>query len=410
MSATLKERFDQIHDGRNMRCAIEGEIPVVHQARLEDYSEPGHLIKLVSYINSNATLDDEDLPKGTLHIYHPDAKVKPDALPNAFQYLVVTPIKDNENKPEGYKDTDFDNARVQQIIESHVAQYSDTAPSLHHRNVETNEDVERWAPELGQEHAFAGIYKKMLPNQRDAKYYIAVRAGAPKATQELKAAILNDPNDMTFGELVEDPRLAYVQLLARRNAKRIAAELAFQMGVKIDKDVDHHAYAPTRFMGKPYLAEPTRERDGIQQSISSIQSILYAGQPAVAVYHHVRPVTEARQRNYVTSNPYNGITVFNMDNQPLGFAVPATTGLKTLPEHANLGTQIARRHRGMLFEPATPNQQYLKELGEEVHYAVDDEFLRGMHQVGWKQDKLNCMFQLVPVVVKVANVEKKRTH
>lgn len=413
---TLEERFAQIHDGRNMRRqggeddaqeVQTTKIPLVHQAKLEDYPQEGHLLKIYSYINSNAEQVEEDVAPGTLHVYSPDAKVTLDAIPNTFSYLVVAPIKDVASKPEGYRDADFETQAVKDALQKYAPQYSENGPSLYHRNVETNYDADRWTPELGQENAFAGIYKKLLPNQRDAKYYIVVQAGAPKACAELKEQLVGA--NMTFGELVEDPRLAYVQLLARRNAKRIAAEIAFQIGVSIDHSEDAHAYRPTKFMANPSVAEPTKERDGVQQSISSVQSMLYAGRPAVGVFHFTRPTAEARTRNYVTSSPYNGITVFNMQNQPLGLAVPTNTGIKTDPSKvSSWGDNIEKRHRGILFEPAHADQKYLKELAKDVYHEVDDEFLRGKRQMGWQQERLNCMFQLVPVVVKVANVEKKR--
>jgi hypothetical protein len=417
---SIEEKFALIHDSRNIRkqesedgvekIESQTKVPMAFQTRMEDYPKKGDLIKIVSYINSNPSLEEEDVPKGTLHLYSPDAKVTPDSIPSSFQYLVVQPIKDIASKPEGYKDSDFDTKEVKDVIDKHVKQYSDCPPSLHFRNVESNDDIKRWIPELGQENAYAGIYKKILPNQRDAKYYIVVQAGAPQACAELKESILNDNNDMTFGELVEDPRLAYVQLLARRNAKRIAGELAFQLKLKIDKDTDHYAYAPTKFMAKPMVAEPVKERDGIQQSVSSIQTMIVAGKSVVGVFHHARPVAEVRKRNYVTSSPYNGITVFNMKEKPLGMAVPVNTGIKTPVEKVDISNEndIARRHCGVIFEPKDESQKYLKELSQEVHHEIDDQFLRGMRQVGWEQHGLGKMFQLIPVVVKVSNVEKKR--
>ena len=69
---TTEQRFKSIHDDRNIRQTEENEniaVPVVFQTRMEDYPEDGHLLQIVSYINSNPSLEEEDVPKGTLHIY-----------------------------------------------------------------------------------------------------------------------------------------------------------------------------------------------------------------------------------------------------------------------------------------------------------------------------------------------------
>ena len=132
----------------------------------------------------------------------------------------------------------------------------------------------------------------------------------------------------------------------------------------------------------------------------------WKGKECVGIFHRVRPVGEARSKNLVIGNAYDGIHVFHMETLPLGFAVPADTGLARSLDDANLAhPQMGKRLQNVIWDGP---QTAVKSLAPNVNHEVDDEFYRAMDQYGWKQSGRNKVSQLVPVLLKVSNVDLKR--
>lgn len=396
-----------ILDVRNARAptAISSKYT---DALLKNYPIEGHLKNATFYINADMH-DDENVAGGSLAIHDMDAVVHPDSIPASFfEHMIVVPINDHASKPDGYKDSDF--LDKVDLLQDAVPQYSDNPPSLAKWDPNRNSDGDVWEPELGHdENAFAGIVKRMRSNQRDADYYIAVKAGAPLASQELKEQLVAE-GPITFSKLIKDPRLHYVNAVALRNAKRIAYNVAQKLGLPIHSVSDVSAYAPTTFSALPRRAEPTANRTkariGYQYTVSSIQPMDYKGEECVGIFHKVRPVGEAIGLNMVVGSPVDGIHVFKMPQKPLGFAIPSDTGRRIPLDDANLEhAETARRHRGVVWDG---DHSALKTLGQAVYHPIDDDFYRGMKQMGWKQEGVNAVTSLTPVILKVSNFDHKR--
>lgn len=392
-------------DTRNVRKGFE--IPSEHLAGWN----PEHVKQVLFYINADVH-DEEDVASGTLAIHNLNAPVRVETIPaSAFQYLVVVPINDHRSKPNGWTDADF--AHAQDAIQKAAPQESANPPLLSRRDADTNGDAEAWSPELGKDDAFAGVFKMIRANHRDADYFIAVKAGVPKACAQLKEAILQEGKGYTYEKLLNDPRVHYVQHLAQRNAKRLAYQIASNLHIAdaVHAVEDVSAYTPSQFMAKPMRAEPSARRglssarSGLIQSISSIQPVQYGRDECVGVFHRVRPTTEAIKQNAVVGSPYDGIHLFSMDKKPIGVGIPADIGKRAPLDDADLEHRdTSRRHANVVWEGP---QQALKVMAPNVYHDIDDEFYRGMSQMGWVQQGTNRVSHMIPVLLKVSNMDLK---
>jgi hypothetical protein len=353
------------------------------------------------YINAD-THDVENTANGSLTIHDADALVHPEQIPhNMFEYVIAAPILHGN-----YNDDYF----VQRLAElkAAVPQYSKQPASLEFRDESNNGDVHTWTAELGQVGAFAGVFKEMQPNQRDANYYIVVKGGAEAAAAELRAQLIAEGNQVTYGKLLTDDRVSYVNSLALRNVKRLAYNIASALGVPIHhvRDLGSGPHNPD--VAIPYRAEPAANplavTPGIQQSISTIQSVSWKGADGVGIFHKVRPVEEAMSHNLVIGNPYDGLHLFKMSNATLGYALPADTGAACNLDKAEL-KGIEKRHVNVVWDGP---QKTLKSLAKNVNHEVDNEFYGAMVQHGWKQSGKNSVSQMIPVILKVSNIELKR--
>jgi hypothetical protein len=388
-------------DTRNIRSGVKLDEQYIG-ALTKNYPSEGQLKNAIFYINAD-THDTENVANGSLAIYDVDAVVNPESIPaSMFEHVIAVPILDHSSKPEGWKDADFTEKLA--TLQAAAPQYSANPPTLDKQSNTSSADGDVWSPELGT--GFAGIFKKTRSNQRDSDYYIVVKGSAELASQQLREQLISEGGSITFGKLLKDPRVAYVNSQAIRNCKRLAYNIAHAMQLPIPHTVDVSSYAPTSYAAKPFRAEPTAHRQGYQQSISSIQPVDWKGKEAVGIFHRVRPVNEAKKHNLVIGNPYDGITVFHMENTPMGFAVPADTGMARNLDEADLSHRdTAKRHQNIVWEGP---EKALKALAHNVNHEVDNDFYRGMNQYGWKQGGRNTVSQLVPVILKMSNADLKR--
>lgn len=392
----------EIVDKRNVRTGLS--IPEERVAPWVDANEG--MRQLVFYINADLH-DDEDVASGTLAVHSQGSTVRADSIPHSmFQHIVAVPILDHSSHPNGWTDADF--VGKEALLQEAAPQYSDNPPTLECRGANGNHtDADVWSPELGQDDSFAGVFKQVRPNMRDADYFVVVKAGVPEACRQLREELIAEGADLTYEKLIADPRLHYVNHLALRNAKRIAYQIAERLRVPIPAVEDASAYAPSSFAAKPMRAEPVGAR-AYAQSVSSIQRIRWKAEDCVGVFHKVRPVSECLGHNVVVGSPYDGISVFTMEERPRGLAVPADIGKRVPLDGADLThPETARRHKGVVWEG---EHTALKALAPNVHHTIDDEFYRAMDQMGWRQQGTNRVATLVPVLLKVSNFDYKRVQ
>jgi len=368
------------------------------EAMLENY-ENKDIFKIYGYVNADFK-DEEDVASGLLSIHPIEAVVHPDSIPEqAFQYLVVCPIIERNDK--GYTDADFP---INEKLNEAVVQYSDKPPSMYIKN-KKNADMDVWHSELNAD-GFAGIFKKVRENGRDADYFVVVQAGAPVACAEFKD-YLNSQEGLTFDELVDDPKFSYVQYAARRNAERIAYNVARAYSVPIAHTVDVSSYKKCESSAQPMRAEPPKCH---RQALSTIRVLPqgYKGKECVGIFHGVRPVAETNDICFVCASPYDGIAIFNMNGNGIGHGLPASTGRsQTEPTTEMTEKEAKKRSRGIIWE----GQDKLKvhpDLHPEAFKKVDSQFLQSMKDLGWKQEGIDNREYLVPVALKIGNPELKR--
>lgn len=370
------------------------------EATLENY--PGNTIfKIYGYPNADFT-DEEDSPKGLLSIHPIEAKVNVDSIPEEmFKFMVICPIIEKNNKL--YTDADF---TINAKLDEAVVQYSDKPPSMHIRN-KHNADMDTWNSELNSD-GFAGIFKKVRENNRDADYFVVVQAGAPVACAEFKD-YLNARSDMTFKDLVEDPKFSYTQNVARRNAERIAYNVARAYSVPIAHTVDVSSHKKEQHSAQPMRAEPPKCH---RQALSTIKVLPqgFKSKESVAIFHEVRPVSEVNDVCFVCASPYEGIVQFNMNGNGIGYGLPATTGRQQTESTRELSQkEMTERTRGITWE-GKDTLSFHPDLHPDAFKKVDSKFLKSMKNLGWRQEGTDNREKLVPVVLKLGNPDKKRTN
>lgn len=364
---------------------------------IKAFPDQSHVSRVFAYVNADFS-DPEDAPAGIMSIYHPDAVVQPDSIPDAmFQYMIVCPIKNKDINDDYFLSKEKE-------LQDNVAQFSDAPPTLTNRTLE-NDDINTWHTELGGEDSFAGVFKKIHDNHRDTSYYVIAQAGAPLACQQLKDELIAG-NAITFGELVKDPRLDYVQLLARRNAERLAYQVARSLGVRIQHVEDACAIKPESHISKPWVAAPPL---GHRQTVTAIKPVTFRKKNRVAVYHKLRPTNEGSDVTFVHAGPYDGIVMFKMRSQGKGFALPTNTAKNVDSSKLTPLTEedARRRARGITWD-GKKDSLHLPDLHPDAYHKVDDHFLKSMREIGWLQEGTDNRVYLLPVVVKVFNPELKR--
>lgn len=330
---------------------------------------------------------DKEIMSGVVAIHKPDTEVHPDSVSNEmFEYLLVCPIHDTD-----LSDADFDKKKLEQI-----PQFSDRPPRLRGVRSHSSVDGAVWAPELG-ENGYAGIFKQI---GRENKYFVVAKVSAPVACREFRRHIVNGER-RKFSELVYDPDYNFTKNLAKRNAERIAYCVARAMGVQIKQVEDVSALAREAYIAKPFRAAPL---PGWCQSVSVIEPVSHAGEECMGVFHNARSPQKAAKTCLVNAGPYDGITVFNMRGNNCGVGMPADTGYGKPKDVSE--SEMAKRAKAFTWEAR--GDDFHPELLPGRHNAIDNEFLRKMASLGWKQEGLDDRQTLTPVAVKIGNPEIKR--
>ena len=358
------------------------------------------------------TSDPEVIPSGMVMLYNRDAKVHPSDIPNTLgQYLMVSELLP---RPQGYKDADFHSEEARRALNENIPQFNQDPPSFDLRHPRTNMDIDAWGPELGQEDGVVGVYKVLEPNGRDARYYLAVRSSIPEVVHKFKQDLVRSPamqsGEMTFGDLMSDKRLHYVDYMGRRNGYKLMYAAMKALGVAIPHGIDGDHYVPAQSLqldddstAKPMRAEPEHVH-----AITTIEPLIQGGHERIAIYNGVSPSHQCGERCFAFVSPYDGIVRFNMNSNGTGLAMPVVTGRRTPETPAEDVTEdILRRAKqsSIIWEQSAKYPAH-PDLHPDGHYQVDKPFLRSMQQSGWRREDERDL--MVPVLLKISNPALRR--
>lgn len=340
------------------------------------------------FYNTDFTNIENDIPTGIVILRNPKEQVNVDDIPlQALSYLAIcaisTPIE-NDNYFKSF---------VEQLQKA-VPQYSKNPPNLLLRNPETGTDSNYWQAELGEdENSFAGIYKRTVG--RKTRYYVCVQAGAPQASKDLRQELKKNPN-MTYEQLLHDPKYSYSHYLAQRNVERLAFNVAKACRILIKNTQDTGAYIGEEYMGKPMRAIPTY----IQASSNVAQLGDHVG-----IFNRVTPISQGQEVQFVYEGPYHGIAVFNMKGNSTGIGLPNHSGRHEIESLHEVSESITERTKGILFEKMNA-ADHPDIYQNTFRTAIDDEnYKQHMNKLGWKTEGLHNM---IPVLVKFWDPTVKR--
>lgn len=348
------------------------------KAIVKNYGED-QILKIQALHNADFT-DEEDVPGGLLMVHPLNANVHVDSLPlNAFSYLLITPI---------ITDKAIDLENLEKSLQEAVPQFSERPPSLKCQSLKGLVDGKTWDAELGEdEHAFAGVFKQS--KGRDTRYFIGVQAGAPMACKQLKEKIAR--KKMTYEELLADNDYNYAHYIAKRNAERLAYNVAAALKVPIRHMSDIGSFKEYEYSGLPMRAIAS-----YSQPTSSINRI---SQSAVGVFNKLSPVSKT---HFVYEGPWNGIAVFHMNGKGVGHALPSHSGKHAEPKKLS-PAEVGKRIQNVICEGDIKKHP---DIVTESYKNVDsEEFLENMNKLGWKTQNLR---NLIPVMIKIYNPNLKR--
>ena len=226
-------------DVRNTRTGqMTDDLQKVIDTQKEQYKSD--LVGGVALVNLDVR--PEEIPSGLVTFYEKTAPINSTSIPNELgQYLMVTELAPRKG---GYNDAYFQTEDMKTRLNENVPQFNENPPKYTMRHPHTNNDTDAWGPELGPSDGMVGIFKVMEPNGRDARYYLAVKSSIPDVTHQLKQDIARSAETVTFGDILDDPRVHYVDYLGRRNGYRLLYAAKRALNVEIPHGQDKDDYIP----------------------------------------------------------------------------------------------------------------------------------------------------------------------
>lgn len=406
--------FENKFDVRNTRTGdFTEELKKALQVQQELHKDG--LVGGVAHISLDTTSsEDGELPRGMVMLYDKAAKLHPSDIPDTLgQYLMVTELLP---RPQGYSDAHFHSEEARRALNENIPQFNEDPPSYDLRHPRTNQDIDAWGPELGQEDGAVGVYKIFEPNGRDARYYLAVRSSIPEVVHKFKQDIARSPEmqdgSMTFGDLMNDKRLHYVDYMGRRNGYKLMYAAMKSLGVAAPHgiDGDHYVPAQTLQLQDDATMQPMRADPEHVHAVTTIEPLIQGGHERIAVYNGLAPSHQCGDKCFTFISPFDGIVRFNMNGNGTGLAMPVVTGRRSLPngksvEDAEQDILKRAKQSSIIWEQSAKYPAH-PDLHPEGHYQVDKQFLRSMQQSGWnREDERDLM---VPVLLKISNPALRR--
>lgn len=260
-------------------------------------------------------------------------------------------------------------------------------------------DKDQWAPSIGTDKGFVGIYKrKTVDSHFGGKYSILVRASVPSTIQELRDYVEthnNTPGNspMTMGQLIKDPIFGRAREISLRNASRLAWNAARSLGLSVETTQDGRGYE-TVHISKPVIAVPANS-----QLISDIRPISFKNKPYIAVLNQAAPVEKNTHRLFVIQGPVQGILEFNTNGSDVQVALPCTTRRNDAPEnHVPDPEYIDNVNSCFTYQNQSSNP-FHQDLLEGAFTSADDTYRDGLRVLGMKNVVQQAAFQPIAVVL-----------
>lgn len=323
----------------------------------------------------------DDVPTGIVMYFPPSAVVDPTLISdNMFQHMSVSSVMRGGANDEHFQ------ARLESLQES-VQQHPKDAYVDEVRHPSHNRDTRKWSSELGGVGSFVGAFYQLEEDHRTKTYYLAARGTVPHLVQNLKNSI--GQSQPTYRDLVSgdewQSKVHYARYAVHRNVQRNLAQAAEAFQVSIRRMDDTNA-----FVADPQHAPPERAVPQWQQDTFSIQSCIFKGQPAVALYNGVVPSQNCPERFFVVGNPYDGVHVVPI-TEPVHAALPADTGRN------GVGSKFDEtRLKGVIWESKRDNNH------PDLHANAFNKLVPSTYkQSGWNPE--NHIGLMVPIAIKIFN-------
>jgi hypothetical protein len=387
--------------------ALSAEQKARAQAFVASQAE-GDLLTLRLYPNVDFT-NDESVGSGMMAIFNPSATVDASILSDSlFQIMSVIAIP-SCNGPAKLNDQYFASC-AKSVLEA-VDQFPVQPPRMEVRVAKNNAEREVWAPELGGQGSFAGVFSKIdAENHRLKNYYVAARGTVPLIATDIRRRIAAEKP--TYREMLNQPEWAkligYGTTTARRNIQRTMHNVAEACAVEIVQKDDLWPALKNPNHAPPVMTEPDWE-----QQTYAIREITYQGKPAVALCYGVVPAADClnaqEKRFFVVSSPYDGIAMYELNNFAAvnaAIALPADTGrMRAVSELVGKKFDVASRTDGLVWEGDAKMAH--PDLHPEAYKPMGAAFKEVMTSYGWAER--DVIERLIPVAVKVWNDSLVRT-
>ena len=261
-----------------------------------------------------------DHNNGTVMYFPPDAPVDATLIPDRlWETLALARVNQGYR---GDKPIDAHFANKEGALRNSIVQEPASRITESVRDSKTNADMRPWRHELGGPGSFVGAFYAPNPeDHRKRDYFLVSRGTVPQLVQDLKNAIAREAP--TYRELLMSDawrkRMDYGAYVAERNAQRnlVSAAAACQVSISRMNDVGSALASPDH-------ALPERAIPDHQQTTYSIQSTMYAGKPAVAIYSGViksASNNSAASTAYVAAAPSHGLYAFPIEGSLLSSAL-----------------------------------------------------------------------------------------
>jgi hypothetical protein len=382
-----------------------------------DSHKPGDILRVRVYPNLD-TASDDDVPTGMQVVYSPNARVDPTTIhDNLFQVLAVAEVVEPSPAAVEERMRVMSARDKEAAINAAVPQYADQPYAASLVKVGSNKERAPWTAELGGPGSFAGIFPQLdNEDHRQRRYHVAARATVARFVQDLKAALTQTRDNVTYGDLLRrsewSSRLDAGTRGAKRNAELLMAQTAEAFGVGTEFRQQDLSYC----LPDGDCAPPERVVPDTLHVTHSIRWGTHEGQPAVLVSYGIVPAEDClnltEEKFYVVGNPHDGIAVFRLpfgDKIRSAAGVPADTGRRAaVPVATKMAASLLeQRARGLTWETKAIKGAAHPDLHPDAFRSTGEDFRRAMKQIGWDSER--HVEKLIPEVVKIWTPDVKRT-
>jgi len=337
----------------------------------------------------NHSASDDGHATGYVAVTDRNTKLTAEMIPNSlFETFVIARIID----PNGDINEKLIQEKTNQLDSVTPVTVAD-GPKLSKKGKTDGIDSATWSPEIGTKTGFAGIFKRTQNGGWEDEFFIGVRAGVPKAVEELREKVMARKGDMTIGQFIGSDGFAYVKYLSERNAKRMVWNIARKMGLKVSVQQDVCSYYNKN------TAQPNMAYNVDQQMISDM--IYDSNRNHYCIMSEASPVSSSVDKFFVIQGPREGILQFDTRKSTVNVAAPCTTrfvrGKPTAKQSVKDIAQVSRR----FLYPNKARQSVHPHLAPEAYDRVDDEFRNNLDEFGFND--VSNVLRYHSVLVKIAN-------